>query len=129
MLCVWYQPAQSGSHRRNNIDYVGYQKIVEMQTERHEMKLSEELAKKLEEQIAFNNAMMIVNTNLLMQNNGLLNVVNEIKDKAVVKPEMDAKKKQELLQRLAEGKKRKAEEDAKRKKENAKKMAKVRKGK
>jgi hypothetical protein len=122
-----------GSHIRNrDQEWYKVMEQAEADSERHEMKLSEELAKKLQEQIAFNNAMMQVNNNLMLANNNLLGVVGEIQQKADVVPakkEMDADAKATLLIRLAEGKKRKAEEEAARKKEMQKRMAKVRKGK
>ena len=124
---------QHGSHLRNRkIDYGLYKAQVINEIERHEMKLSEELAKKLQEQIAFNQAMMQVNNNLLLANNNLLNVVSEIKEKADVvqqKPTMDADKKSALLLRLAEGKERKRREEEAKKKEMQKRMANVRKAK
>lgn len=123
---------QHGSHRRNRPDYGGYQKQIEREIERHEMKLSEELAKKLEETIADNNAMMRINNNLLQANSNLLSVVQEIKQKAVIvqeKPRMDDAKKAELLLRLAQGKEKKRLEEEARKKEMQKRMANVRKGK
>lgn len=82
--------------------------------------------------IAFNQAMMQVNNNLLLANNNLLNVVSEIKQTAEVvqqKPTMDADKKAALLLRLAEGKERKRKEEEAKKKEMQKRMANVRKGK
>lgn len=125
---------QHGSHRRNRGQqwYREMQSQIEAEAERYEMKLSEELAKKLQEQIAFNQAMMQVNNNLLIANNNILGVVAEIQSKAQVvpdKPKMDDEKKAALLLRLAEGKERKRKEEEARKKEMQKRMAKARKAK
>lgn len=133
-VCVPDTTIQRGSHRRNKrIDYGGYQKQVQDDIERHEMKLSEELARKLQEQIEFNNAMMVVNANLLKANNNILGVVNEIQQKANVvpqKPEMDPRKKAELTARLeaaraAKEAKKQAEEE--KRKQMLKNLAKARK--
>jgi hypothetical protein len=115
LLTLLYQPLQSGSHRRN-MDYAGMQSQILGETERYEMKLSEQLASELQRQLALNNALM----STLMQTAVI---------EPPAKPQMDEKKKVELLARLAEGKKRKADEEIARKKEMAKRMAKARKGK
>jgi hypothetical protein len=124
---------QHGSARRNRRNWKDYQELVEDEAERHEMKLSEELARKLQEQIAFNQAMMQVNNNILLANSNLLSVVNEIQIKSEVVPNksaMDPKKKEELLLRLEKARetknenKRLAEE---KRKQQLKNLAKARK--
>ena len=120
-VCIDIQ-IQTGSHRRNRTQ-AWYQELanqVTQETERYEMKLSEELAKKLQEQIAFNQAMMQVNNNILLANSNLLGVVAEIQAKANVvptKPEMDPEKKAILVERLANAR---AAKDAKKVAEEAK---------
>jgi hypothetical protein len=121
---------QRGSHRRNRTQewYKAFEVQVGKDIERQEMKLSEELARKLKEQIEFNQAMLQVNNNLLLANNNLLGVVHEIQDKAQVvptRPQMDPEKKALLLARLHEGKERKRLEAEKMRQ----RMSKVRKGK
>ena len=127
--------AQHGSHRRNRTQqwYKDFENQVAQDIERHEMKLSEELAKRLQEQIAFNQAMMQVNNNLLLANNNLLGVVSEIQSKAQVvpeKPAMDPEKKAILMERLAAARQakdaKKAEAEAKHK-QMLKNLAKARK--
>jgi hypothetical protein len=113
-MLLLFQPTlvRRGSHRHNRRDWKEYQGRVEDEAERQEMKLSEELARKLQEQIAFNQAMMQVNNNILLANSNLLSVVSEIQSKSEVvpnKPAMDPKKKEELLLRLEKARETKNE--------------------
>ena len=86
--------------------------------EREEMKLSQILAQQLEETVNENRTLAQINHNLLDANNKLLDVVTEIKDKAVVVPTMDPDKKAELLRRLELAR---AAKEAKKQAEEAKK--------
>jgi hypothetical protein len=135
-VCVVVSTPRTGSHRRNKrIDYGGYQQQVIQETERYEMKLSEQLANQLQQAIDLNNKLLQANANLLQANVNITDAVSQIKATIEpAKPEMDPKKKAELMARLEAGRlakaeKKRAEEEAaaKRRAQNLKNLAKARK--
>ena len=92
-----------GGARWTEQDWKKYRRELEEQSERYEMRLSEELSKRLEESQQREVAALKISKMLMDTNAFLSETINTIQEKAVVvppKPPMDAAKKAVLMDRL-----------------------------